>query len=110
MTTDKDPDRAQSNIEAMTAGLAAIAALSAERDALRAEVSALKIRIDELLASFVRMTRETPYPEEDRAASVLIAEVGTLRAQLAARTAERDENRNQTEAALSRQMRPTAEE
>lgn len=63
---------------------ATIATLTEERDALRA-------RRDELLAAMVRITRETPYPEEAGNAGVLLAEVGTLKARLSTALRERDE-------------------
>lgn len=55
------------------------------------EIKALLTRRDELLATIRKLSAEVPYPEEQGNAAVLIAEVGTLRAQLAAVTTERDE-------------------
>ena len=58
-----------------------------ERDALRIEVERLRARQDELLAAMVRITNETPYPDEingwTEQRAKLIAEVGTLRAEVA---------------------------
>lgn len=54
------------------------------------ERDALVTRRDELLATIAKLTRDVPYPEEANAANVLIAEVGTLRAQLATVTRDRD--------------------
>jgi hypothetical protein len=54
---------------------------------LVAENEALKARQQELLATIVRLTNETPYPEEVKTAleqrGALLAEIGTLRAKLA---------------------------
>lgn len=62
----------------------------AERDAARVEVVTLTERRDSLLQLVARLTRETPYPAEldecRSARSALIAEVGTLRAQIAERS------------------------
>lgn len=52
-------------------------------EVLKAERVRLAARVDELLAAMVRITRETPYPEEVAAQGALIAEVGTLRARIA---------------------------
>lgn len=62
-------------------------ALVGELDRLRSEVAMKQERIDMLLEAIVRITRETPYPEEveqnrGRVAR-LIAEVGTLKAHIA---------------------------
>lgn len=45
-------------------------------------IAELETRQQELLASMVRLTRETPYPEEVSGRDALIAEVGTLRARV----------------------------
>jgi hypothetical protein len=55
--------------------------------ALVAEVRRLEQRQQELLQTIRNLSATVPYPEEQRTASVLIAEVGTLRSELAA---ERD--------------------
>jgi hypothetical protein len=55
--------------------------------ALVAEVRALRIRRDELLATVARVSRETPYPDElkgwEAQRRAMVAEVGTLRARVA---------------------------
>lgn len=61
-----------------------------QRDEARAERDALVIRRDELLATIVRVTNETPFPDEMKGwteqRAKLVAEVGTLKAA----SAERD--------------------
>jgi predicted RNase H-like HicB family nuclease len=49
----------------------------------RREFDRMRERQQELLLTIRRLSAETPYPEESRNAAVLIAEVGTLRAQVA---------------------------
>lgn len=63
----------------------------------KAERDALATRRDELLAAMVRVTRETPYPDEAGNAGVLLAEVGTLKASLAATQRELAEARAEVE-------------
>jgi seryl-tRNA synthetase len=93
-TCESDEERA---IARLTAELdekhARLVQVADKLHAVEAERDALIVRRDELLASMVKLTRETPYPEEAGNAGVLIAEVGTLRAQLATATRERDEAR-----------------
>ncbi len=48
----------------------------------RERIAELEARQQELLAAMVRLTRETPYPEEVSGREALIAEVGTLRARV----------------------------
>jgi hypothetical protein len=55
---------------------------------LVAEVRRLEQRQQELLQTIRNLSATVPYPEEERAASVLIAEVGTLRSALAESGAE----------------------
>ena len=55
---------------------------------LTAEVARLNERQQELLQTIRNLSASVPYPEEQRAASVLIAEVGTLRSALTAKEAE----------------------
>ena len=62
--------------EMLATARAALAEMERERDALL-------VRRDELLALAAKLTRDVPYEEEARSAATLIAEVGTLRAQLA---------------------------
>lgn len=52
-------------------------------DRLRAEVKRLRVRVDELLVTIRNLSASTPYPEEAGNAAVLIAEVGTLKAEVA---------------------------
>jgi hypothetical protein len=64
-------------------------------DAVEKERDALVTRRDELLALVARVTNETPYPDEikgwqDQKAK-LVAEIGTLKAQVAEAQRERDE-------------------
>lgn len=47
------------------------------------EIERLRVRQQDLLATIVKLTRDVPYEEEKNQVSVLIAEVGTLRAELA---------------------------
>ena len=61
--------------------------------ALRAEVERLTTRQQELLVTIRNLSSSVPYPEEAGSTAVLIAKVGTLRADLARVTAERDEAR-----------------
>lgn len=79
-------DFARGGMERMPCYICELSGVSAERDALI-------VRRDELLAAMVRITRETPYPEEDGNAAVLIAKVGTLKARVAELEAQRDRAR-----------------
>lgn len=67
--------------------LAGIEEASEERDAARAESVRLQTRVDELLATCVRLTQETPFPDEFKdwqaTRAAMTAEVGTLRARVA---------------------------
>ena len=71
-------------------------AVMAERDILRGQVEALKLRQSELLATIVRLTNETPFSDEAKDAleqrGKLVAEVGTLRSEVA-RMEERETKR-----------------
>lgn len=67
-----------------------LASACAERDQLRAERDALAMRRDELLVTVRNLSLQTPYPEEERNAAVLIAEVGALKARVAEVERERD--------------------
>jgi hypothetical protein len=62
---------------------------------LLAEIDRLRARQQELLATIVRVTNETPYPDEVRGwesqRAAMVAEIGTLRAQLRARELTDDE-------------------
>lgn len=75
------------NVELLDEMTAELARFSAEIDEAHQVAAALVVRRDELLALIAKLTRETPYPAEaneyrsQRAA--LIAEVGTLRSELA---------------------------
>lgn len=75
-------DHARGGVERMPCYFCELAEVRAERDALI-------VRRDELLKAMVRVTRETPYPEEAGNAGVLLAEVGTLKARVAELEAER---------------------
>ncbi len=86
------PGGAQALYDAVNRLSASLAAAEAERDALI-------VRRDELLAAMVRVTRETPYPEEAGSAATLIAEVGTLRSQVTALTSDRNHWRERAERA-----------
>lgn len=57
--------------------------LASEVRFLREDKARLEARVMELGAAFRKFSAETPYPEEARNAGTLIAEVGTLRGQLA---------------------------
>lgn len=86
-------DRLRKNTDTLSA---VVATDSAARDNLRdqlvdkdAEIDRLRDRQQELLATIVRVTNETPYPDEVRGwesqRAAMLAEIGTLRAQLRAR-------------------------
>lgn len=61
---------------------------------LRAENRRLEIRINDLLTAFVRLTQETPFPDEMKdwqaTRAAMTAEVGTLRARVAELERDRD--------------------
>jgi cell division protein FtsB len=59
-------------------------------DEVVAERDALIVRRDELLATIVKLSRDIPYAEEVKSANALIAEVGTLRSEVAELKQERD--------------------
>ena len=103
-------EQATADRERLRAELAAAQAerdeMRIERDSLRTERDALAIRRDELLALVARVTNETPFPDEvkgwESQRAAMIAQVGTLRAELAAAQAERDEARRERDIALAR--------
>jgi hypothetical protein len=60
----------------------------------QAEIARLRERVDALLVTIVKVTNETPYPEElkgwESQRRAMIAEIGTLRARITELSLERD--------------------
>lgn len=79
MSNDADPQRAQTNIEAMTAGLAAIARLTAEVERLQEVNKAIRAERDALFDASMKLRHEErPVRMELRMAKVETARLRAL--------------------------------